>query len=65
MGKQTVSYKVVKDELTVRVRICKLLGRERGEALRDGKVIEVNKEELDLLKKNKWVTLKKEVKDGN
>ena len=58
-------YKVVKDQLSMRVRICKLLGRERGELLRAGGVIEVTKEELDLMKLNQWVTLKKEVKDGS
>lgn len=51
------TYKVVKDKLSERVRICKILGRERGTALMENKVIEVNKEELDLLKKNQWVKL--------
>ena len=52
------TYKVVKDKLSDRVRICKLLGRERGEQLREGKVIEVSKVELEILKINQWVTLK-------
>jgi len=60
--KAAVKYKVVKDKLSVRVRICKLLGRDRGEKLRSGEVIEVNKTELDLMKKNQWVKLNKEVK---
>lgn len=51
------TYKVVKDKLSERVRICKVLGRERGTDLIENKVIEVNKEELELLKKNQWVKL--------
>ena len=59
MAQKSVEYKVVRDKLSPRV------GRERGKDLKDGKTIKVNKEELDIMKKNRWVTLKKEVKDGN
>lgn len=64
MGQKSVKYEVIKDKLNDRVRICKLLGRERGEKLRKGEVIEVTKSELDLMKSNQWVTLNKEVKDA-
>jgi len=59
------TYKVIKDKLTNRVSIPKILGRERGTALRSGEIIEVTKEELDLMKINQWVKLNKEVKNGN
>ena len=59
MAQESAKHKVIKDKLNHRVRICKLLGRGRGEKLIKGEVIEVTKSELDILMINDWVTLYK------
>lgn len=52
---QELVIKVIKDKLNERVKINKLLGRKRGIDLMEGKVIEINKKELEILMINNWV----------
>lgn len=60
MAQESVKkHKVIKDKLNNRVRVNKLIGRERGEKLMKGEVIEVTKSELDILIINNWVKLDK------
>ena len=61
MGKEAALKVVKTDKLTYRVKLARLIGRERFDKLMDNKSIEVSSKEYEILKKN-WVKLKEEDK---
>ena len=64
MAKETAKLKVVKDKLNHRIKIRQLLGNERGRDILDGKVIEVNQAEYDIMIKNNWIKLEEQEENG-